>query len=99
MPELLSLAEPVAPVPATMDGAAVYQRFEQEPDVLAIAVVDGENRPIGIVERNSFFLRMAAEYGRALYALRPISLLMNPQPLVVESGVSLMTFTGQVLAE
>jgi signal transduction histidine kinase/AmiR/NasT family two-component response regulator len=99
MAELLSLAEPVEPVLATTPGAAVYQRFEQEPDVLAIAVVDAAGRPVGIVERNTFFLRMAAEYGRALYAQRPIAMLMNAEPLIVEGGVGLMAFTGQVLAE
>jgi signal transduction histidine kinase/ActR/RegA family two-component response regulator len=99
MVELLSMAEPVEPVLATTAGAAVYQRFEREPDVLAIAVIDAAGRPVGIVERNSFFLRMAAEYGRALYAQRPIAMLMNNRPLVVEAEVGLMTFTGQVLAE
>jgi signal transduction histidine kinase/ActR/RegA family two-component response regulator len=99
MAELLSLAEPVEPVLATTPGAAVYQRFEQEPDVLAIAVVDAAGRPVGIVERNTFFLRLAAEYGRALYAQRPIAMLMNAEPLIVEGGVGLMAFTGQVLAE
>ena len=96
---LLSLAEPVEPVLATTPGAAVYQRFEREPDVLAIAVVDVAGRPVGIVERNTFFLRMAAEYGRALYAQRPIAVLMNAEPLIVEAGIGLMAFTGQVLAE
>ena len=99
MAELLSLAEPVEPVLATTPGAAVYQRFEQEPDVLAIAVVDAVGRPVGIVERNTFFLRMAAEYGRALYAQRPISMLMNAEPLVVEGAVGLLVFTREVLAE
>jgi signal transduction histidine kinase/ActR/RegA family two-component response regulator len=99
MAELLSLAEPVEPVLATTPGAAVYQRFEREPDVMAIAVVDAAGRPVGIVERNTFFLRMAAEYGRALYAQRPIAMLMNAEPLIVEAGVGLMAFTGQVLAE
>ncbi|HTK35556.1 MAG TPA: ATP-binding protein [Caulobacteraceae bacterium] len=99
MSQLLSLAEPVEPVLATTSGAAVYQRFEREPDVLALAVVDSAGRPVGIVERNTFFVRMAAEYGRALYAQRPISLLMNAEPLVVEGDVGLMVFTREVLAE
>jgi signal transduction histidine kinase len=93
------LAEPVEPALATMAGAAVYQRFEGEPDVMAIAVVDPGGRPVGILERNSFFLKMAAEYGRALYAQRPISVLMNPEPVIVDAGVSLSTFTGEALAE
>lgn len=99
MSQLLSLAEPVEPVLATTPGGIVYQRFEREPDVLALAVVDPSGRPIGIVERNSFFLRMAAEYGRALYAQRPIALLMNAEPLIVEGAVGLMVFTREVLAE
>jgi two-component system, sensor histidine kinase len=99
MAQLLSLAEPVDPVLATTPGAAVYQRFEREPDVLAIAVVDAAGRPVGIVERNTFFLRMAAEYGRALYAQRPTAMLMNAEPLVVEGDVGLMVFTREVLAE
>jgi len=42
---------------------------------------------------------MAAEYGRALYAQRPISMLMNAEPLVVEGAVGLLVFTRVVLAE
>ncbi|MGZ3398269.1 MAG: ATP-binding protein, partial [Caulobacteraceae bacterium] len=99
MSQLLSLAEPVEPVLATTPGGVVYQRFEREPDVLALAVVDDAGRPVGIVERNTFFIRMAAEYGRALYAQRPISLLMNAEPLVVDGDVGLMVFTREVLAE
>jgi signal transduction histidine kinase/CheY-like chemotaxis protein len=99
MSQLLSLAEPVEPVLTTTSGAAVYQRFEHEPDVLALAVVDDAGRPVGMIERNTFFVRMAAEYGRALYAQRPISLLMNTAPLVVEGDVGLMVFTREVLAE
>jgi signal transduction histidine kinase/ActR/RegA family two-component response regulator len=99
MPQLLSLAQPVEPVLTTTPGAAVYQRFEREPDVLALAVVDAAGRPVGIVERNTFFVRMAAEYGRALYAQRPIAMLMNAEPLVVEGQVGLMVFTREVLAE
>jgi two-component system, sensor histidine kinase len=99
MSQLLSLAEPAPPVLATTPGGAVYQRFEREPDVLALAVVDETGRPVGIVERNTFFIRMAAEYGRALYAQRPIAVLMNTEPLVVEGDVGLMVFTREVLAE
>ena len=73
--------------PARQDdlGKSLYERFREEPDTLIVPVVDAEDRPIGLVERNAFFLRMAAEYGRALYANRPISTLMDSQPLVVDA--------------
>jgi diguanylate cyclase (GGDEF)-like protein/PAS domain S-box-containing protein len=87
-------------VPARADdlGKMLYERFREEPDTLIVPVLDDEDRPIGLVERNAFFLRMAAEYGRALYALRPISVLMDDAPLVVEADVELAAFTSDSLS-
>lgn len=96
---LFDLADPVSPIRPETQGEQVYKRFQAEPDVLALAVVDEEGRPIGMVERNAFFVAMAAHYGRALYALRPVSLLMNRCPLVVEGDVTVADFCGQALAD
>lgn len=86
--------------PARQDdlGKALYDRFREEPDTLIVPVLDAEDRPIGIVERNAFFLRMAAEYGRALYANRPISTLMDREPLVVDADAELASFTTDSLS-
>jgi diguanylate cyclase (GGDEF)-like protein len=86
--------------PARQDdlGKTLYERFREEPDTLIVPVVDGEDRPIGIVERNAFFLRMAAEYGRALYANRPISTLMDCEPLIVDADTELAEFTTDSLS-
>jgi diguanylate cyclase (GGDEF)-like protein/PAS domain S-box-containing protein len=86
--------------PALQDdlGKALYERFREEPDTLIVPVVDADERPIGIVERNAFFLRMAAEYGRALYANRPISTLMDREPLVVDADMALAEFTTDSLS-
>ena len=73
-----------APVAPDVSGSVVFDRFQTEPNTLAIAVVDADLRPVGLVERNAFTLKMAAEFGRALYARRPISALMDPAPLVLE---------------
>lgn len=96
---LLDLAQPIAPITPDLKGQRVYDRFHAEPDTLAIAVVDADGRPVGLVERNAFFVAMAAQYGRALYALRPISLLMSQDPLVVDGECSVAAFCGQALAE
>jgi len=86
--------------PARRDdvGKTLYERFREEPDTLIIPVLDDEDRPIGLVERNAFFLRMAAEYGRALYANRPISALMDVEPLVVDADTPLADFTSDSLS-
>ncbi|MFN4295996.1 MAG: ATP-binding protein [Brevundimonas sp.] len=75
-----------APVGPDVSGSIVFERFQNEPDTLAIAVVDEGLRPLGLVERNAFTLKMAAEFGRALYARRPISALMDASPLILEGG-------------
>ncbi len=88
----------LAPARADDLGKTLYERFREEPDTLIVPVLDADDRPIGLVERNAFFLRMAAEYGRALYALRPISVLMDNDPLVVEADVELAAFTSDSLS-
>ena len=88
----------LAPARAEDLGKTLYERFREEPDTLIVPVLDADDRPIGLVERNAFFLRMAAEYGRALYALRPISVLMDSDPLVVEADVELAAFTSDSLS-
>ncbi len=97
--DLSSLAVRALPVAPDTPGGEVYRRFQQEPDLLALPVVDADGRPVGIVDRNSFFLSMAAEYGRALYAQRPISMLMDGAPLIAEGATLVADFTGEVLDE
>ena len=69
-------------------GAEAFTRFEAEPDTLVIPVVEADGRPIGVLERHAFTLKMAAEFGRALYARRPVSALMEPAPLLIEAEAS-----------
>lgn len=98
MLKLRDAFNPVVPARAEDYGGVLYERFRNEPDTLIIPVVDEANRPVGLLDRNSFFLRMAAEYGRALYARRPISELMNHQPLLVDVDVPLADFTADSLS-
>ncbi len=95
---LSEIASPIPPLREETLGSTVYDRFAAEPDLLAIAIVDAENRPLGLIERNAFSLRMASEYGRALYARRPAALLMDPKPLIVDGQTQIMAFTGETLS-
>lgn len=80
--DFASAGEPIGP--DTL-GAEVYDRFQAEPDTLVIAVIDADRRPIGLIERNAFTLKMAAEFGRALYARRPASAFMDAAPRVLQA--------------
>jgi signal transduction histidine kinase/CheY-like chemotaxis protein len=94
---LFDLAEAVAPVAPETPGSVVYDRFQTEPDLLCIAVVDAEGRPVGLIERNAFALKMAGQYGRALYAGRPVTMLMDAEPWMVDGEVAVHAFARESL--
>lgn len=97
MDRLLDFAMPAAPVSLETKGAEVYERFQNDPSALVIAVLDEDGRPVGLIERNAFFLKMAAEYGRALFAGRPVTFVMVP-PLIQPADASVMDFMGGALS-
>jgi signal transduction histidine kinase/ActR/RegA family two-component response regulator len=87
-----NVARRLEPVSVTALGGDIFRRFEQEPDTLAIAVVDEAGAPVGLVERNAFTQKMAADYGRALFAGRPITAAMDAAPIMVDAETTLASF-------
>ena len=63
--------------------------FERAPTLPLIAVVDVEGHPVGQIERHALLLAMAGQYGHAVFARRPVSLLMSPDLWVMEAGRNL----------
>ncbi len=92
MPLIGVFVDVIAPLAAGTPGAEVFERFQAEPNTLALAGVDSEGRPVGLIERNAFTLRMAAEVGRALYARKPAEALMDRDPPIAEASTSAETF-------
>lgn len=88
--------EPTAPVSPDTPGSALFDRFKAEPNTLVVAVVDEAGRPVGLVERTAFLSRMAAAFGRELYAKRPISALMNTRPMIAGAEQSAEAFFDSV---
>ncbi|MDP1776984.1 MAG: ATP-binding protein, partial [Brevundimonas sp.] len=96
MPTIEVLTERAEAVSPQTPGIDVFSRFEREPDTLVIPVVEN-GRPVGLVERNAFLLKIASAFGHAQYANRPILHVMDPEPAVVEAGVSIETFCDILL--
>ncbi len=90
MPTIESLTERAEAVTPQTPGREVFARFEREPDTLVIPVVDGR-RPVGLIERRDFLLKIARPFGHALYADRPVTCLMDRDPPIVEAGVEIDT--------
>lgn len=92
--EALTLkAEPTAP---SATASQILARFEREPDTLVIAVVEAD-RPVGVIERDAFLLKMASPLGRAQYGQRAVEHLMDREPAVVEAGVQIDAFCDGLL--
>ena len=86
MPTIEALTQRTDPIAVDTPTSEVLTRFESDPSILALAVVQ-DQRPVGLVERDTFLLKMASKLGRAQYAHRTVEHLMDREPPVVEAGV------------
>lgn len=81
------LAEPLPAFHHDMTCAEVYERFHQPGAQIAAAVVDGENRVRGIVNRLRFLARYAQRYVPELFGKQSIFRLANAEPLMVDESM------------
>lgn len=96
MPTIETLTERVEAATAETLGSEIFARFEREPNTLVIPVVQ-DLRPIGLVERNAFLMKIAAPLGHALYLSRSVTEVMDAEPAVVEAGIEIDAFSNIVL--
>ncbi len=96
MPTIEVLTDRVEPVARTATTGEILARFQREPDTLVIPVVDGD-RPIGLIERGDFLLKLAAPLGQSLYGARDVVHIMDPEPAVIEADVRIEAFASVIL--
>ncbi|MDE2165277.1 MAG: histidine kinase [Alphaproteobacteria bacterium] len=95
---LADLLLDVAPVPPETTSADVYARFRGDAELISIPVVAGD-RPVGLVYRTIFMASLAHKYGNALYADKPVTHLMDAQPLIVDHAVSVDELEATIARE
>lgn len=64
-------------------GKVLYDLFEGNPQVDGVAIFEGEDLT-GLIMRNHFYKKMAQQFGHALYMGRPVSMLMDTAPMIVD---------------
>ncbi len=74
----------------------VFQRFAADPALFALAIVDDDTLPVGVIDRYRFMSRLADALGRSLFEQKPIAHLMDQSPLIVERRVDVQTVTDLV---
>jgi two-component system cell cycle sensor histidine kinase PleC len=82
-----TVAVALPPVHTTMRCEDVDLRFQSDPDLAALAVVQ-DNRPVGLINRYDLITHLSRDFGRALYARKPVTALMDRAPLIVDATIS-----------
>jgi len=77
---------------------SVYVRFVDDRELMAVPVCK-HGRVVGIVDRYEFLRQLAHSYGRALFDRKPVALLMDRAPLVVDRGIDILTLQRKVERE
>jgi signal transduction histidine kinase len=86
--------EPLSPMDV---GEIAFARFNQCPQLCALPIVDEAGIPVGLLTRSRFFRAFGDIWGRPLYEHRPISLLMDKDPLMVDCDTPLAMFGNAIV--
>lgn len=88
LPTARNLLCEIAPIDYEACNEAVMRRFEADPDIDVLPVVQG-TQPVGMINRHALFDRFARPYQKELFGKRPCAQFMNPAPLIVDQGATL----------
>lgn len=54
-----------------------------------VAIVNNNDEPIGLVMKTNLDAKMSTQYGYSIYAKRPVNLIMDYQPIIVDYDTSI----------
>lgn len=86
-PTIVRLLKNTLPVLEDALCLSVLELFQQNLSLFALPVVNHDNIPTGIVERNSFVETFIKPFSKELYAKKKIMDFMNRIPLIVDKDV------------
>lgn len=95
MPTINALIEHLPPLPPSATGSVALARFQAEPAALLLAVVEDEI-PVGVIERDTFLLSIAAAERPAELLAQPVTSLMDREPVMLD-GATKVAGLAQVL--
>ncbi|MDR5866443.1 EAL and GGDEF domain-containing protein [Halomonas koreensis] len=74
----------------------VVARFRHEPNLRCLAVLDDDQRPVGVVRQHEFLSLFANPFSHSLHARRPIDALMDRRMLVAEETMPLEALSRHI---
>jgi len=75
----------VADISSRQNLQVALDRFHEDDNLTAIPVLSDKGMPLGLIRRQKILAIFATQYGRSLYANKPISSLMDEASVTVES--------------
>lgn len=77
------IAKPADAFPTSVWGAQASEYFNQNPHTMGLTITQNDE-PVGLLMKDKFLTYLATQYGLAVYMNRPVSLLMDRNPLIVD---------------
>jgi EAL domain-containing protein (putative c-di-GMP-specific phosphodiesterase class I)/GGDEF domain-containing protein len=77
----------------------VHRLFQERKTLHALAVVDEDNQPVGIINRRDFTERYAQRYTRELFGRDACTTFMNSQPVLVDVHASIDQLSHVLVSE
>ncbi|MEH6564830.1 MAG: bifunctional diguanylate cyclase/phosphodiesterase [Halopseudomonas sp.] len=84
-----SLLLPIAGLHESTSVQSVLERFQQQPTLNTLAILDDYQRPIGAVQRHALSQTMLKPFAQEIYSRKPIRKLMDEDCLLVDIRQSL----------
>ncbi|MFW6035734.1 MAG: GGDEF domain-containing protein [Halothermotrichaceae bacterium] len=74
----------------------VINIFENNKDVHSVVVLE-EQKPVGLIMRDKLYYRLGSKYGYAVYIDRPVKLIMNDSPMIVNYNYSVIDVSRKAM--
>ena len=94
---ILKLLHCVPAVPSATTNNDVYLRFEADPRLMIIPVVD-DGVPLGLISRFAMIDHFARPYERELYGRKSCRQFMDPRPLIADKDTTLQDLSYRMAA-
>jgi diguanylate cyclase (GGDEF)-like protein len=92
------LAAAVPPLRVDATGERARDIFERDPGLFAVAIVDPQSRPIGLINRFKFLERLATPFGRELILKKTVDSIMDAAPLIIDEGAHIDELGARLVA-
>ena len=87
--EIGEIARQDIPVLSTTTCSEIDKLFKSNSNLTGIPIVNSDSMTIGIVMNSNFFSKVGTQYGWSIFMKRPVHLIMDSNPLVVDYYTSL----------